>query len=91
MQTTDAQTTERADLERLAAELAMRGFQATLKAAEGGVPCLAVRNPRATVLAEMVYADGSTFRWSWQEPIAACDDVSTAAGILARVLRTVGE
>jgi hypothetical protein len=91
MQTTDAQTTERADLDRLAAELGRRGFQATLQTSEGGGPGLLVRNPRASVLAEMVYADGGTFRWSWDEPIAGCDEVSTAAGILARVLRAVGE
>jgi hypothetical protein len=49
MQATDAQTTERADLDRLATEQ------------------------------------------SRQEPIAGCDEVITAAGILARVLRAVGE
>jgi hypothetical protein len=85
------QTTATADLEMLATELATRGFQTTLRAPGDGAPCLTVRNPRASVLTEMVYADGGSFWWSWREPIAACDQVTTAAGILARVLRAVGE
>jgi hypothetical protein len=87
----DTYTAEKADLERLHAEMITRGFQATLQTSEEGAPCLLVRNPRASVLAEMVYADGGMFRWSWDEPIAGCDEVITAAGILGRVLRAVGE
>ncbi|HEY1916844.1 MAG TPA: hypothetical protein VGH27_14840 [Streptosporangiaceae bacterium] len=82
---------EQADLERLAAALRARGFQANLCTPEGRLPYLDVRNPRATVLAEKVYAQADTFWWSWAEKIAGCDEVSTAAGILARVLRAVGE
>jgi hypothetical protein len=94
-QTTEAdaigQTDATADLESLVAELATRGFQATLRASVDGIPCLTVRNPRASVLAEVVYADAGSFWWSWREPIAGVDQVTTAAGILARVLRAVGE
>jgi hypothetical protein len=82
---------EIAELEALGAELTARGFQTTLKPPEGGPPCLTVRNPRASVLAETIYADAGSFWWSWREPIAACDQVTTAAGLLARVLRAVGE
>lgn len=82
---------EIADLETLGAELATRGFQATLRVPEDSPACLTVRNPRASVLAETVYVDGGLFWWSWREPIAGTGDVDTAAGIVARVLRTAGE
>jgi hypothetical protein len=91
MQTTDTQAADVADLERLAAELATRGFQAMLRAPGDGQPTLTVRNPRAGVLAETVYAGEGSYWWSWREPIAGVDQVTTAAGILARVLRVVGE
>ena len=83
--------TGRANLEKLAAEMIARGYQADLRTPDSGLPYLDVRNPRATVLTERVYAHGGVFWWSWQEKIAGCDEASTAAGILARVLRTVGE
>jgi hypothetical protein len=91
MHSIGTQADERADLERLATAVATRGFQTTLRALEDGTVCLAVRNPRATVLAEVVYARGGSFWWSWREPIAGCDQVATAAGILARVLRAAGD
>jgi hypothetical protein len=87
----EAQQEERAELEKLAAALRARGFQAGLRTPEGRLPYLNVRNPRASVLAEKVYAQAGTFWWSWAEKIAGCDEVTTAAGILARVLRAVGE
>jgi hypothetical protein len=91
MHSTDTQTATTSDLEKLAAELATRGFEATLSASSDGMPCLSVRNPRASVLAETVYAGEGSFWWSWREPIASVDQVMTAAGILARVLRAAGE
>jgi hypothetical protein len=91
MQTTDTRTQDTAGLERLAAELATRGFQTMARASADGLPCLTVRNPRASALTEVVYADAGSFWWSWHEPIAGVDQVTTAAGILARVLRAVGE
>jgi hypothetical protein len=87
----DEHDDERADLERLAVALRARGFQADLCAPDGRLPCLDVRNPRATVLAEKVYAQAGTFWWSWAEKLADSDEISTAAGILARVLRAAGE
>jgi hypothetical protein len=81
----------RPHLERLAAELAARNYQADVRAPADRLPYLDVRNPRAAVLAERVYAHSGVFWWSWQEKIAGCDEVATAAGILARVLRAVGE
>jgi hypothetical protein len=71
--------------------LATRGFQTMLRSPGDGPPCLTVRNPRASVLAESVYAEGGSFWWSWREPIAGTGEVDTAAGIVARVLRTAGE
>jgi hypothetical protein len=91
MHTTGTQATDVADLEKLAAELASLGFQATLRTPGHGVPCLVVRNPGASVLAEMVYASGGSYWWSWREPITSTDQTATAATILVRALRAVGE
>jgi hypothetical protein len=88
---TDTHEPEIADLETLATELGSHGFQPTLRTSLDGIPCLAVRNPRASILAEIVYARDGSYYWSWHEPIARCDEVTTAAGILARVLRAIGE
>jgi hypothetical protein len=91
MQATGTQATETADLERLGVELSIRGFQTTARASLDGTPCLTVRNPRAHVLAEIVYARDGSYMWSWHEPIAPTDQPATAAGILARVLRAIGD
>jgi|HubBroStandDraft_1064217.scaffolds.fasta_scaffold1811247_1 hypothetical protein len=88
---TDIYETQTADLERLAAEMATRGFQTTARASLDGTPCLTVRNPRASVLAEIVYTRDGSYCWSWHEPIAPTSQPATAAGILARVLRAIGE
>jgi hypothetical protein len=89
MHSTDTQATETADPGPLAAEMATRGFQTMLGASVDGIPCLTVRNPGASVLAEIVYACDGSFGWSWREPIAGVGRPATAAAILARVLRTV--
>lgn len=89
MPTSDTTQTEQADLEKLAGELAARGYQAHLRTPAGRLPFLDVSNPRAAILTERVYAQADSFWWSWAERIAGCDEVATAAGILARVLRTV--
>jgi hypothetical protein len=91
MPTTDAPTEELAGLERLGAELTARGYQTAIHAPPGRLPYLDVRNPRASVLAEKVYAQADAFWYSWAERIAGCDEVTTAAAILARVLRAVDE
>jgi hypothetical protein len=87
---TDTQP-EQADLENLAAELAARGYHADLRTPPGRLPYLDVRNPRASVLTERVYAQADAFWFSWAEKIAACDQVTTAAAILARILRTADD
>jgi hypothetical protein len=38
-----------------------------------------------------VYSQADAFWYSWAERIAGCDEVTTAAAILARVLRAVDE
>jgi hypothetical protein len=91
MPTTDTPTEELADLERLGAELTARGYQTSICTPPGRLPYLDVRNPRASVLAEKVYAQADAFWFSWAERIAGCDEVTTAAAILARVLRAVDE
>lgn len=80
-----------ARLRRLAGELTARAYLADLRVPADGPPCLDVRNPRANILAERVYAQAGVFWWSWREPIAACDQVATAADRLVRVLRALGE
>ncbi len=64
------------DLENLATEMTARGFLSTLHTPPGRLPYLDVTNPRASILSERVYA-GTEAYW-----------FSTAADILARVLRT---
>jgi hypothetical protein len=55
MQGTDAHTTELAELEKLAAEVAARGLQANVRTMAGPLPYLDVRNPLASILAEKVF------------------------------------
>ncbi|HEY2578423.1 MAG TPA: hypothetical protein VGI74_19145 [Streptosporangiaceae bacterium] len=89
MQTTDAQTAaDIADLEKLAAELAARGYKTALSTSASRPPHLAVINPRARALNERVIAQAGKFWWPWAEQIAPCDEVAEAAAIIARVLRT---
>jgi hypothetical protein len=91
MHATDPQATAVTDLTNLATELAAHGYQTTLKSPGDSTPFLVVRNPRATVLTETVHASQGSYWWSWKEPIGPCDQASTAAALLARVLRTAGE
>jgi hypothetical protein len=78
-----------ADLEKLATEVAALGYQTDLRTPDDRLPYLDVRNPQATILREKVYAQAGAFWFSWAEKIADSDDVPHAAGVLARVLRTV--
>lgn len=89
MQPSQTQTDGLPDLERLGAELARLGFHARVRTLVGRRPYLDVRNPRASVLTEQVHVQGGAYCWSWAERIAGCDEVTTAAATLARVLRTV--
>ncbi|HEY3955261.1 MAG TPA: hypothetical protein VGM53_17975 [Streptosporangiaceae bacterium] len=77
-----------ANLEQLGAEVAALGYHANVRTLAGRLPYLDVRNSHASVPTEKVYAQGGSFWWSWAERIAGCDQISTAAAILARVLRT---
>jgi len=78
-----------AALEKLAAELRVRGYEAQLIAPDGQAPSLAVTNPHAAMLAETVLADATSFWWPWADRIAAVADVTTAADVIARVLAAV--
>ena len=75
-------------LEKLAAELRVRGYETLLIAPDGQAPSLAVTNPHAAVLAETVMADATSFRW-WADRIAGVADMTTAADVIARVLAAV--
>jgi hypothetical protein len=79
---------EQAELERLSTELGKHGLVGELCIPPGNLPCLHVQNPQASALTERVYAQADSFWFSWAERIAGCDELSTAAAILARVLRT---
>jgi hypothetical protein len=61
-----------AALDKLAAELRVRGYQAHLIAPDGRPPSLAVTNPHATALTETVMADTTSFWW----PVAKTRHVS---------------
>ena len=85
----DAGETADTSLEKLAAELAARGFQTRLTAPQGRLPSLAVTNREAAMLTETVLADATSFWWPWADRIAAVTDVRAAADMIARVLATV--
>ena len=77
-----------AALDKLAAEPRVRGYQAHLIAPAGRPPSLAVTNPQATMLAETVMADTTSFCWPWADRIGAVADVAGSADVIARVLAT---
>jgi hypothetical protein len=79
------------DLGRLGTELTARGYRTVVQAPAAQLPYLAVTNPDASVLTEKVYVQGASYWWSWAEPITGRHDVTGAANVLARVLRTVSE
>jgi hypothetical protein len=85
---TDTYTAEIDDLERLGIELTTRGLVAQVRAAHDRLPYLEIRNPEASALTERVFAQADSYWFSWCERIAGCDETTTAADILARVLRT---
>jgi hypothetical protein len=78
-----------ADLEKLAAELDGQAFEARVVAPPGRRPFVHVRNRRAGVLTESIYAGDGWFWWGWAERIAAVGEVAAAAEAVARVLRAV--
>jgi hypothetical protein len=84
----DDTDSERAELERLAAELGRHGLRGELCTPPGKLPYLHVRNPEASVLSERVYAQADSFWYSWAQRIAGCDDAGAAATALSRVLGT---
>jgi hypothetical protein len=85
---TDTYTAEINDLERLEIELTARGLVAQIRTPHDRLPYLDVRNPEASALSERVFAQADSYWFSWCERIAGCGETTTAADILARVLRT---
>jgi hypothetical protein len=73
-------------LEKLAAELHSRGYEARITTPDGRQPRLTVTNPAAVILAETVLADAGWYWWPWADRIAAMAEVSTAADVITRVL-----
>jgi hypothetical protein len=89
MHTTSTYSDEIASLQSLATQVAVLGLHGTLCHQPGQLPYLDVRNPRASVLGEKVFAQAGMFWWSWAERIGPCGEVADAAAFVARVLRTV--
>ena len=77
-----------AALERLAAELGALGYQTRLIHPAPEMPSLEVSNPRARTLCDRILVQSGWFWWSWAERLAPSHDITTAAAIIARVLRT---
>ncbi len=78
-----------AELEKLAAELDAKHYEARLVTHEGRRPFVHVRNRRAGMLTEEIYAGDGYFWYGWAERVAAITDVSAAAEKIAWVLRAV--
>ena len=79
-----------AALEKLAAELAARGYRLPSLSPHGRPPSLTVANPAASMLSESVLVEGGWFWWPWADRIAPVGDITTAAERVARVLRVDG-
>jgi len=79
-------TTCRAALVRLAAELDPRDFAVTLTAPPGRPPRLSVTSRHAAI-GDDIYADHQAFFWSWSERIAPVSDPAAAAQKISSVLR----
>jgi len=80
---------DQAELEKLAAEMTALGYKALLVTPVGRLPYLDISNPQTKLLTEKVYAQAGMFFWPWAQSIGPCDQVTSAAAIVARVLRTV--
>ncbi len=81
-----ARETDVTALEKLAAELAVRGLDPVITTI-GGRPALVVSNPRVPALSENILAEADWFWWSWAaERIVSTADVPGAADAVARVL-----
>jgi hypothetical protein len=79
-----------AALEALAAALDPRNYITTLTSGYGRAPRLTVTSRHAQI-GDDIYADSSSYWWSWAEPIATVDDPMAAARAVASVLRTAPE
>jgi len=78
-----------ADLEKLAVELAVRGFPTTITTPDGRPSYLTAQNPDTSALSVMILADQGFYWWSWAERIGPASDVASAARRIAHVLAGV--
>ncbi len=76
-----------AALERLAAALNPSDYVTTLTAGDGRAPRLTVTSRHAQ-LGDDIYADNTSYWWSWAERIAPLTDPLAAARNITSVLRT---
>ena len=75
-----------AALEELATALDPREFAAILVTGREQRPCLTVTH-RITRVTEDIYADRSTYWWSWAQPITVTSDPLAAAHRVTAFLR----
>lgn len=80
----------RTHLEKLAAALQRRGYEATVTNDERDMG-LKVVNPKASILNERIVCRrtpyGWSFRWSWREEIGTAEEVGKVADRIVHVLR----
>jgi ABC-type uncharacterized transport system permease subunit len=76
-------------MEQLAAALRERGLEANLISGPGPVR-MRVLNPAARMMSETVIAHAGAFWWPWRDQIAPVADITVAAGLIVRVLATIG-
>lgn len=87
----DETATQAACLQRLAIALSVYpDLEATVRPS-GPAPCLAVRNPAAPVMSEMVTVSASgdgalAYMWSWGRRMASANEPDIAAQAIAYVL-----
>ena len=81
----DAHESDVPALEKLAAELAARGFETRTLTSDDWRTSVVVRNPQAPLLAETVLAGSSWYWWPWADWIAPVADASAAADVVVRV------
>jgi serine/threonine-protein kinase RsbW len=79
------------ELDKLAAALTACGLQAQLVTPKDRLPYLNVCDTKTPGLTERVYSQADWYFWPTAERIAACDDITTAADTITRILRIAGE
>ncbi|TDD81510.1 hypothetical protein [Actinomadura rubrisoli] len=78
-----------AHLERLAAELRGRGWEATVRAPKGRKQVVHVRNPREPGLNDDVGVDDAAYRWAWSGQVIG--PLTETPGVADRIMHVLRE